>query len=159
MPNPTVIDIHAHYYPESYMRVLADHGYPFGTVYSNAAPNEVDNAGATSYKRPDSAFTDLDQRIADMNRQGVGMHALSVPSPWIFWRDGKLALELARAYNDAASAAHTAHPKRLVGLATLPMHDSALAVAELERAARLPGIRGVGLGTHAAGRELSDRKS
>ena len=38
MRNPLVIDIHAHYYPESYMQVLARYGYPYGTVYSNAAP-------------------------------------------------------------------------------------------------------------------------
>ena len=37
------------------------------------------------------------------------------------------------------------------------MHDANLAVAELDRASRLPGMRGVALGTHAAGRELSDR--
>lgn len=157
MRQPPVIDIHAHYYPESYMQVLADYGYPYGTVYSNAAPADAAAPGAASYKRPDSAFTDLGKRIAAMDQQGVTMQALSVPSPWVFWKDGELAAALARAYNDAASAAHVAHPGRLVGLVTLPMHDPNLALTELERAARLPGMRGVGLGTHAAGRELSDR--
>ena len=157
MSKPPVIDIHAHYYPESYMQALSQYGYPYGTVYSNAAPADAAAPGATSYKRPDSAFTDLGKRIAAMDQQGVTMQALSVPSPWVFWKDSELATVLARAYNDAASAAHVAHPGRLVGLATLPMHDPNLALTELERAARLPGMRGVGLGTHAAGRELSDR--
>ena len=157
MSKPPIIDIHAHYYPESYMQVLAQYGYPYGTVYSNAAPADAQTPGATSYQRPDSAFTDLDKRIAAMDQQGVTMQALSVPSPWVFWKDSELAAELARTYNDAASAAHVAHPSRLVGLVTLPMHDPDLALAELERAARLPGMRGVGLGTHAAGCELSDR--
>ena len=157
MADTPTIDIHAHYYPESYMQVLAQYGYPYGTVYSNAAPADAAAPGAASYKRPDSAFTDLGKRIATMDQQRVTMQALSVPSPWVFWKDSELAAALARAYNDAASAAHVVHPGRLVGLVTLPMHDPGLALTELERAASLPGMRGVGLGTHAAGRELSDR--
>ncbi|MBI1990023.1 MAG: amidohydrolase, partial [Betaproteobacteria bacterium] len=108
MRQPLVIDIHAHYYPESYMQMLVQYGYPYGTVYSNAAPADAEAPGATSYKRPDSAFTDLSKRIAAMDQQGVTVQALSVPSPWIFWKDGELAAALARAYNDAASAAHVA---------------------------------------------------
>src|SRR5262245_21413142 len=143
MSTPLIIDIHAHYYPESYMRVLERHGYPYGTVYSDASPAEAGAAGATSYRRPDSAFTDLAQRIAAMDEQRVTMQALSVPSPWVFWKDSELAAALARAYNDAASAAHGSHPDRLVALISLPMHDARLALTELERAARLPGMRGV----------------
>jgi aminocarboxymuconate-semialdehyde decarboxylase len=43
-----------------------------------------------------------------------------------------------------------------VGCATLPMQDPARALAELNRAAALPGVRGVYLGTNVKGRELSD---
>jgi aminocarboxymuconate-semialdehyde decarboxylase len=43
-----------------------------------------------------------------------------------------------------------------VGLATLPMQDPARSVDELDRAARLPGIRGVYLGTNVRGQELDD---
>src|SRR5205814_902638 len=42
------------------------------------------------------------------------------------------------------------------GCATLPMQDPARAVTELQRAAALPGIRGIYLGTNINGRELSD---
>src|SRR4029434_3451069 len=58
--------------------------------------------------------------------------------------------------NDAVSRAHCAYPERIVGLASLPVQDPASAIAELERAARLPGIRGVGLGTRFAERDLWD---
>jgi aminocarboxymuconate-semialdehyde decarboxylase len=157
MAKPPVVDIHAHFYPESYMQVLAQHGYSPGTIYSDAAPADASSKSAHTYKRPDPAFTDIAQRIAAMDSQGVTVQALSIPSPWIFWKDDTLAVKLAHAYNDAASAAHIAHPNRLVGLITLPMHDANLALTELDRASRLPGMRGVALGTHAAGRELSDR--
>ena len=151
-----VIDIHAHYYPESYLALLREHGYPADTIYSNANPEEPGESGARTYKLHDRAFTDLDLRIKAMDAQGVDVHALSIPPPYVFARSGKLLTEIARTFNDAASAAHRAHPERLVGLATLPVHDPAAAIEELERAAKLPGIRGVGLGTRFAERDLSD---
>ena len=40
------------------------------------------------------------------------------------------------------SEAHRAHPDRFVALATLPMQDPRRSVEELDRAARLPGVRG-----------------
>src|SRR5204863_156717 len=70
--------------------------------------------------------------------------------------DGDPGQRLAAAVNDAMSEAHRAYPDRFVGCATLPMQDPARAVTELQRAAALPGIRGVYLGTNINGRELSD---
>lgn len=151
-----VIDVHAHYYPESYLALLTAHGYPADTIYSNADPEKPDAPGARTYRLPDRAFTDLDLRIAAMDAQGVDVHAVSIPPPYAFARSGALLTQIARTFNDAASAAHRAHPDRLVGLATLPVHDPAAAIAELERSAKLPGIRGVGLGTRFGERELSD---
>jgi len=151
-----IVDIHAHYYPETYLQLLQTHGYPPGTVYSNAQPAHAEEAGARTYKVHDRAFTELDRRIAAMNVQGVDVHALSLPPPYVFARDGALLVDIARTFNDAASAAHRAYPDRLIGLATLPVHDPRAAIAELERAATLPGMRGVGLGTRFADRDLSD---
>jgi aminocarboxymuconate-semialdehyde decarboxylase len=54
------------------------------------------------------------------------------------------------------SEAHRAFPDRFVGAATLPMQDPKRAVAELERAAALPGIKAVYLGTNVNARELSE---
>ena len=151
-----IIDIHAHYYPERYLRLLQAHGYPQGTVYSNAEPARAGEPGARTYKVHDRAFTELDRRIAAMDAQGVDVHALSLPPPYVFARNGALLVEIARTFNDAASAAHRAYPHRLIGLATLPVHDPRAAIDELERATSLPGIRGVGLGTRFADRDLSD---
>ena len=151
-----VIDVHAHYYPETYLALLNEHGYPQGTVYSDTTPDKAAVAGARTYKLRDRAFTEIDLRITAMDAQGVDVHALSIPPPYIFAKSGDLLTKIARTFNDAASAAHRSHPDRLVGLATLPVHDPASAIEELERAAKLPGIRGVGLGTRFAEKDLSD---
>jgi aminocarboxymuconate-semialdehyde decarboxylase len=151
-----IVDIHAHYYPETYLRLLEANGYPPGTVYSNARPAHAEEPAARTYKVHDRAFTDLDRRIAAMNAQGVDVHALSLPPPYVFAGNSELLTQIACTFNDAASAAHRAYPDRLIGLATLPVHDPQAAIEELERAARLPGIGGVGLGTRFAERDLSD---
>jgi aminocarboxymuconate-semialdehyde decarboxylase len=74
----------------------------------------------------------------------------------VYWAKGDLGERLARAFNDACAEAHAAYPDRFVGCAMLPMQDPPRALAELDRAARLPGIRGVYMGTNVGGRELSD---
>src|SRR5262249_13369835 len=106
------IDIHAHYIPPAYLAELERAGYPPETVDSSAEPGNAEHPGARVHKLRDRAFVDLDLRIAAMDAQGVSVHALSVPPPYVFARDGALLSRLARAYNDAASEAHRAYPER-----------------------------------------------
>jgi aminocarboxymuconate-semialdehyde decarboxylase len=151
------IDIHAHFYPEAYLKLIAEEGERFGVRLSRGDPKgPVIEVGAVRTGPLRQAFSDLDLRRKEMDRQGVKVHALSLTLPMVYWADGELGLRLARAFNDAVAEAHTAFPDRFVGLAALPMHEPRLAVDELHRAARLPGIRGVYLGTNIRGRELSD---
>jgi aminocarboxymuconate-semialdehyde decarboxylase len=154
--NSRTVDIHAHFYPDAYLDTLAAEGYRRGAIYANTAADADASPSARHYSVHDTAFTDIDQRLARMNAQGVDVHALSLPPPDAFAHNPDLHEQLCRAFNDAASAAHRAHPARLVALAALPVHAAGPAIAELERACRLPGIRGVCLGTRFAERELSD---
>ena len=50
-------------------------------------------------------FIDLKERLADMDAQGVQVHALSLTSPMVYWANGELGEKLSRAFNDGASAA------------------------------------------------------
>jgi aminocarboxymuconate-semialdehyde decarboxylase len=83
---------------------------------------------------------------------------LSLTAPMVYWASPGFGLALAQAYNDAATAAHARHPQRFVGLAMLPMQAPDLALKELERAAKLPGMRGMYLATHVNGIDLDDRR-
>jgi aminocarboxymuconate-semialdehyde decarboxylase len=157
MARGPIVDIHAHFYPEAYLTLLAEEGGRFGVRLNRDNPKgpviEIGNV-PTGALRPH--FYDLDPRRKEMDRQGVQVHALSLTVPMVYWAEGELGLRLARAVNDALAQAHTAFPDRFVGLATLPMQEPKLALQELDRAATLPGIRGVYLGTNVKGRELSD---
>jgi aminocarboxymuconate-semialdehyde decarboxylase len=157
MTRPPVVDIHAHYFPEPYLRVIEREGEAFGVKVNRSDPGgPAIQVGAVLGGPLRSAFWDLDLRRTEMDRQRVAVHALSLTHPMVYWADSALGLRLARLVNDALAQAHTAFPDRFVGLATLPLQDPPEAVSELERAARLPGIRGVYLGTNVNGRELSD---
>jgi aminocarboxymuconate-semialdehyde decarboxylase len=145
------IDIHAHYYPQAYLDVLAVEGKRYGYDYEKLGAGFA--IGPVHYAQK---FTDLDQRLAEMDEIGVEMHALSLTAPMVYFAEPEAQERLARAWNDAASAAHQAHPRRFVALATLPMGDPDRALAELLRASALKGVRGVYLGTNVAGRDLDD---
>ncbi len=157
MTSAPVIDIHAHYFPKAYLRVIETEGEAFGVSLDRSGPKgPAIKVGPILGGPLRSAFYDLDLRRKEMDRQRVDVHALSLTHPMVYWANGALGLRLARIVNDATAEAHTAFPDRFVGLATLPLQDLPAALQELDRAAQLPGIRGVYLGTNVNGRELSD---
>ena len=152
----TTIDTHAHWYPPEWLDLVQKDGHKEGAVIErNAAGYRF--VGEKLVNAFSEEFVSLELRLAGMDRQGVDVHALSLTTPMVYWASPAFALALAQAYNDAASAAHLKHPTRFVGLAQLPMHNPALALKELERASKLPGMRGLYLATNIDGQELDHR--
>lgn len=151
------IDIHAHYYPEAYLKLMRDEGGPFdaGCDWSNTKGPRM-KVGKYLSIPLDREFIDLDARLQAMDEQHVQIHALSLSLPMVYWGGRKLGEKLCWAFNDAIVAAHDAHPDRLIGFAVLPMHVPDLAVQEIDRVSKLPGIRGVYAATRVLDRELSN---
>ena len=157
MTRPAGVDVHAHFFPESFIRMVEEAGASFGAGVDRADPKgPAIMVGSSRTAALEPRYWDLNLRIRSMNRQGVAVQALSLTAPMVYWADDATGRRLSAVWNDAASAAHVAHPDRFVVLAMLPMQDTARALAELERAAKLPGVRGVYMGTNIGGRELSD---
>jgi aminocarboxymuconate-semialdehyde decarboxylase len=151
------VDIHAHFFPEAYLRVIEDAGAAFDARVDRSNPQGPSLLIRGNRTPPlDASYWDLDRRRKAMDRARVDVHALSLTAPMVYFADAEVGTRLARAVNDAMAEAHRAFPDRFVGCATLPLQDPARAVAELDRALALPGIRGVYLGTNVNGRELSD---
>jgi len=161
MPNDDVtgvrpVDIHAHFFPQSYLDVLAEEGPRFQVEYRAAEEGfyiktEARFQGPLPYR-----IVDLKKRIADMDAQGTAVQAMSLTGPMAYWGDEEVSHKLTRAWNDAASAAHVQYPTRLFGLLTLPMLFPDRAIDEVNRASKLPGIRGVYMGTNINHRDLDD---
>jgi aminocarboxymuconate-semialdehyde decarboxylase len=151
------VDTHAHWYPADWLKLFERNGPAEGARLEHTA------AGYTIRTERivnafDEQFVDLGLRLEAMDRQRIDVHALSLTAPMVYWASPAFGLALAQAYNDAATAAHARHPQRFVGLAMLPMQAPDLALKELERAAKLPGMRGMYLATHVNGIDLDDRQ-
>lgn len=153
------IDTHTHWYPKEFIALLdreaANHG---GQMTRDARGVPVFSLPGI---QPASAMPPLmvepELMLAEMDRRGIRVFVPSLTNPMVYWAPGPFGLALAQVWNDASSALHQTHPDRFVGTIQLPMQAPELAVRELERAAKLPGMRAVYLATHINGRNLDDR--
>ena len=150
------IDIHAHFVPEEYLRLIEAEGKPHGLRLRPGPNGPLIVAGQVAFGPIAVLYHDLGMRLKEMDAQGVAVHALSLMPPMVYWADGALGNRLARLVNDAMAGASRAHPERFVFFATLPMQDPEAAVNEVSRAVNQLGGRGVYLGTNVRGKELSD---
>jgi aminocarboxymuconate-semialdehyde decarboxylase len=151
------VDVHAHWYPQAFLELLAQHGPAHGLEWREVEGKGPQfKIGYLTTGPADARFIDLDTRLAAMDEQGVKVHALSLSQPMVYWAGRDLGERLAATYNEELARAHEHAPQRLVGLATLPLHEPDLAEKEAVRAAKLPGVRGFYMSTRVNDRELSD---
>jgi aminocarboxymuconate-semialdehyde decarboxylase len=151
------IDVHWHYVPDTYVQAIrrGDAGLS-ERVVRDVDGNEWIAIGAARYPlvpelhRPEA-------QVAEMTRRRIDLAAVS-PSPTLlqYHLDGARGLELHRMVNDEIAGLVAAYPERYIGVAAIPLQDTALAVRELERAMLVKGLRGVEISTHVAGRNLDD---
>lgn len=152
-----VVDIHAH------MNIVAADELvraampelPRGLPFSCPASDEVN---ARMFKKIGPKLNGITERLADMDRLGVDVQALSPnPGQYYYFTTPDLGLEAARLINDAIAEAVASEPQRLVGIGTVPLQDEELAIREMTRCVRECGMRGIEIGTYVDGRELSDK--
>jgi aminocarboxymuconate-semialdehyde decarboxylase len=150
------IDIHAHWYPRQWVALLEKEGASIGAEIGRNARGQVTFAVPGYRQNFQEQYIDLPTRLKMMDEARVDVHALSLTSPMIYWAPPEFGAKLAQVYNDGLAAAHVKYPDRFLGLATVPMQAPGLAVKEVDRAALLPGVRGIYMGTHVMGRNLDD---
>jgi aminocarboxymuconate-semialdehyde decarboxylase len=152
----TTVDTHAHWYPAEWLKLFEKEGPKEGASLkrSESGYQIKTEKLANAF---DERFVGLEGRLKKMDETRIDVHALSLTAPMVYWASPGFGLALSQAFNDAASAAHAKHPKRFFGLAMLPMQAPKLALTELERVAKLPGMRGMYLATNVNGLELDEK--
>ncbi len=103
---------------------------------------------------PPPALTDVERRVADMDDAGIGISVISVPPPGPSRGDRRTAVRNTAVTNDALIAIAEAFPDRLRVFASLPVPHAIDALAELERVAAHPLVRGLQLMTEASDHPL-----
>jgi aminocarboxymuconate-semialdehyde decarboxylase len=136
------IDVHAHCFPETFLRALA-RLYPEDVTI--AEPR--DNLPLFAYwaQAPLPAW-DIERRLSEMDRDHVELEILSAPS--VYHRMDEHTAELCRMLNDAQARAARSHPKRFRSFVHLPVHDLDAARQELDRWLGKPEVAGINLATH-----------
>ena len=149
-------DIHAHLIPLSVVERLVTEGrarYDDGRLL---LPSEVSGFESSVPLLITPAFYDQAVRRAWMRERRIARQYLSVP-PFFFayGTQAQHGAALARLANDDLAAAVDAAPHAFCALATLPLQDVELALAEFDRTTAL-GFAGVAIGSNIAGVELDD---
>jgi aminocarboxymuconate-semialdehyde decarboxylase len=135
---PVSVDVHAHWSPEAYTRILVELGEPEDASGGSLMPLKQE----------------LDHKVQWMDAHGVQMFIMTLGGvmPWQ-WVSKEPAVRLAQAVNDSAVEAHNAYPDRFCGAIELPANDAAASLEEVNRMAGKPGIRAVHLPPTIEGRE------
>ncbi len=95
------------------------------------------------------------QRIELMDKQGVDLQALSINAYWWYGADRDLAAKIVQAQNEGMAKWVAAHPDRFVALASVALQYPDLAAEQLDHAVKVLGLRGVSIGGHVKGEDLT----
>jgi len=147
----TKIDVHAHLFSPAYITELQ-------RVFGNdSTPAGQDAQRLIRWMSTDPRMIDVEGRLAEMNKFGIGMQVLSVPFHGALVQDESAAVQLTRLANDAVVQAAETHPRRFRALLAMPLQFPELALQELDRFAKQSEVVGVVLAASAAGgRPLND---
>ena len=150
------IDLHTHILPETLPDLTERYGTPGFIQLDHHAPGcaRMILDGALFREIQDNCW-DPRRRLEDCTATQVDVQVLStVPVMFNYWAKPEHTLDLATLLNDHVTSVVDESPSRFVGLGTLPMQQTDLAIYELERCVRDLKLAGVQIGTHINGWSL-----
>jgi aminocarboxymuconate-semialdehyde decarboxylase len=100
----------------------------------------------------DRKMSDLDENLSDLHAAGLEMGILQpTQTMFFYWAEPSAASELSRMVNENTAREVRRYPEQFVGLATVPLQDTDVAVRELSHAIKELGLRGVVTGSNVNG--------
>jgi aminocarboxymuconate-semialdehyde decarboxylase len=99
----------------------------------------------------------LEERLKDMDAMGVDIQAVAVSVyQYYYWAEPEVGARAARIVNEELAEATSKYPDRFVPLGSVPLQDTAAAVAELQYCVNELGFRGLEINSHVNGTEIAD---
>jgi aminocarboxymuconate-semialdehyde decarboxylase len=154
-----MIDIHTHILPPQIPNWKKQFGYGgfMQLEHQNSCCAKMLNDDGTFFRDVDSNCYEAAPRLKDCDKARVQIQVLStVPVMFNYWAQPKDGLSTSQFLNDHIADVVAKNPERFVGLGTLPMQDTELAIQELERCVQDLDFPGVQIGSNINGKNLDD---
>ena len=144
------IDVHTHILPKEIPRWKEKFGYGGFIRLEHHKPccaRMVKDDGHFFREVEDNCWS-AEKRIEECDGFGVNVQVLStVPVMFSYWAKPADGADVSQFLNDGIAEIVGKFPKRFIGLGTVPMQDTKLAIAELERCKKI-GLVGVQIGSN-----------
>ncbi len=144
------IDIHTHILPRDIPRWKDKFGYGGFVALEHHQPccARMLKDDGVFFREVEDNIWSAEKRIKDCDAQNVNVQVLStVPIMFSYWAKAADGAEVARFLNDSIAEIVGEFPKRFIGLGTVPLQDTKLAISELEHCQKI-GLAGVQIGTN-----------
>ncbi len=144
------IDIHTHILPRDIPNWKQKFGYGGFIKLDHHKPccaRMLKDDGHFFREIEDNSWS-AERRIEECDAQNVNVQVLStVPVMFSYWAKPIDGAEVAKILNDEIIEIVKKYPRKFIGLGTVPMQDTNLAIKELERAKKI-GLVGVEIGSN-----------
>ena len=106
----------------------------------------------------DNSF-DAGVRVKEMNETDVSIQVLStIPVLFNYWAKAKDGYETSRFFSDHIAETVAKNQKRFIGIGTVPLQDTDLAIKEMDRCVSELKMPGLEIGSNINGLNLNDEK-
>ena len=153
------IDMHTHIIPKNMPNWTEKFGYGKFIHLEHNLDNSANMIqGGKFFRRIEENCWNEKQRITEYEKFNTQVQVVcTIPVLFSYWAKPKDCLELSEFLNDHIAALIQHYPKNYIGLATIPMQDSEIAIKELERAKSI-GLVGIQIGSNINDENLSEEK-
>ncbi len=144
------IDVHTHILPKDIPKWKDKFGYGGFIQLEHSGPGcaRMLKDDGHSFREIEDNCWSAKKRIEECDGFGVNVQVLStVPVMFSYWAKPSDGAAIARFLNENIAESVSEFPTRFVGLGTVPMQDTQLAVKELENCKQI-GMAGVQIGTN-----------
>jgi aminocarboxymuconate-semialdehyde decarboxylase len=148
---------HAHAHGKRWEVVIAGKRIKTVDVHAHCVVPDAAKVINHPLEAPGLLWDNVGTRLAEMDRSGVDVEALSI-NPFWYRAERDAAEQLIRIQNEALVQFCAGHPDRFVGFATAALQFPDLAAQQVEHAVKNLGFRGVGVAGSVAGQDLADPK-